>query len=59
MGFNLGYLEVTFIVALLILLFFWPTKFPTMIKSLGQGYREYKKISGEIKDAFSLRNFFR
>jgi len=55
---NLGYLEILIIAAVALFLLTGSSKISDSIKSLGKGLREYHKITGEIKETFSLNNFF-
>jgi len=58
MVFNLGYWEILLVVAVVIIFFSGPSRVSGIIKSIGKGVREYRQITGEIKETFSLDNFF-
>ena len=57
--FTLGYLELIVVLVLAILLMTGSSKASNTVKSIGKGLREYHKITGEIKDTFSLDHFFK
>lgn len=48
MPFNLGPVEITLIV-LLVLLFFGPRRLPEMARSFGQAIQEFKKASRNVQ----------
>jgi len=57
--FNLGYIEILLIVAVVLALFVGPSRLSGVIRPLNKGLQEYKKLShevNEIKETFSLKN---
>jgi len=56
--FSLGHIELLIILVLAVLFFTVPSKVPGMVRNIRQGMGEYQKITGEIKEAFSLGNLF-
>lgn len=48
MPFNLGPLEITLII-LLVLIFFGPRRLPEMARSFGQAIQEFKKASRNVQ----------